>query len=244
MNPEQPPSSDANSLLHQLIKVNLPTGLDPHIVTQYFSYFSRALSSDLSPQYSKNEEQIRLSMNNHIDEGDSRDKGSSKQRLQQLLEKLSRKNVNLTRRSSVLRLLYRVAISKKDDNNYIGSGTLFQMTNLNKYSPSNTQQVGSYTNGFSRTHNSSKMEEESLPPRSSFLAKRRPENPIRNSSHNELQKSIVRELIFMFQGVKSNHFAHDYETGRFVVNSNLDLRICDKKMILILCELGWLYNGI
>lgn len=78
MNLELAPNSDANSLLHQLVNVNLPDGVDPQIVTQYFAYFSRLLSSDLSPQYSKDEEQIRISMNNHIDEGDAKDKSSRK----------------------------------------------------------------------------------------------------------------------------------------------------------------------
>jgi hypothetical protein len=82
MNTEQAPSSDANSLLHDLIKIKLPDGIDPHVVTQYYAYFSRLLSSDLSPQYSKNEEQIRASMNNHIEESDHKDKSSRKQRVQ------------------------------------------------------------------------------------------------------------------------------------------------------------------
>jgi hypothetical protein len=30
---QEPPSSDANSLLHQLIKLNLPSGLDPVVLT-------------------------------------------------------------------------------------------------------------------------------------------------------------------------------------------------------------------
>ena len=76
------------------------------------------------------------------------------------------------------------------------------------------------------------------------MSHRKPENPIRDTKHNELQKSIVRELIFMFQGVKSNYFSHNYETGKYIINAHLDVRVCDKRMILVLCELGWLYNGI
>lgn len=122
---QEPPSSDTHSLLHQLIKLNLPSGLEPLVLTQYYSYFARLLSSDLSPQYSKQEDQIRVSMENHIDEIDPRDKISKKQKLSQIMEQLSRRSSTLTRKSAVLRMLYCVARAEYSDRNYIGSGALY-----------------------------------------------------------------------------------------------------------------------
>lgn len=78
MDSENPPSSDANALLYKLIKMHMPNGLDPKLMTRYFAHFSRIQSSNLTPRYSNNEEQVRICMNNHIDNGDYRDKASRK----------------------------------------------------------------------------------------------------------------------------------------------------------------------
>lgn len=95
---------------------------------------------------------------------------------------------------------------------------------MNAYSVSGrtTEELGK------NNYKGSRMEEEIMPRSSAFLSKRKPENPLRDARQIELQKSLVRELIFLFQGVRSNFFAHDYQTGRYVINSQLDVRICDK----------------
>jgi hypothetical protein len=97
-------------------------------------------------------------------------------------------------------MLYCVARAEHSDKNYIGSGALYQLSNISSYSIEAARKSQANTNidqdfgGDSRAFG---------------LSRTRIPNPIRDSVHCELQKSIVRELIFMFQGVKSNFFAYD-----------------------------------
>ena len=66
-----------------------------------------------------------------------------------------------------------------------------------------------------------------------------------NSPSGEVNEDVlVRDLIFVFQGIPGQYITHSMLEDSFVVASNITLSPSTRKLINELCELGWLFKRV
>ena len=225
-------------LLLALIQEVLPSGTHKEMITKYHSYCSRILSSNLSPAYNYSIESTTSKMNRKLQGLKSPDKMQKVERLHLCLQKLSMKKGPFTKLNSVLRMIYSISEGPMTKNT--GSGTLFSISNIKK------RQERKY---LAKQEENARIQRRSTLARttvprdstaSTFMTRRTKVD----SNEIKLQKSIVRELLFIFQGVDSRFFIYEQRKGQFYIDPNLELFACKKRMIIKLCQLGWLYNKV
>lgn len=58
------------------------------------------------------------------------------------------------------------------------------------------------------------------------------------------EEAIVRDLLFVFQGIQGQHIAYSFLEDAFVLAPNTNLSPSTKKLVNELSELGWLYKKV
>lgn len=214
MNKEQ--GSRVGELLLTLIKEQLPPGISGELTLRYHSYFSRFLSSQLIPEYAQDERDTVNKMHELLDKSNSRDKTASASKMQEYIKTLSTKNRTLTRRWAILRTIFVIA---RDSGNQGPVGApLFTVRNSQRYKAPSAKMV------------------EELP------KDLRVERAL--TREQLIEKEIIRELMFLFHGVGSNSFIYSQKEQSFMIDPNLELSLSKRKIILCLCEIGWLFAKI
>jgi gamma-tubulin complex component 3 len=60
----------------------------------------------------------------------------------------------------------------------------------------------------------------------------------------EAEVLILRDLLFIFQGIEGTHVRFDARTESYVVDPGLAMSTAARDMVLCLCELGWLFARV
>lgn len=61
---------------------------------------------------------------------------------------------------------------------------------------------------------------------------------------SDLELALLRDLLFVFQGVAGRHIKYDPRSESFVLDPALPLRSHARDLVLCLCELGWLFAKV
>jgi len=60
----------------------------------------------------------------------------------------------------------------------------------------------------------------------------------------DAELKILRDLLYVFQGISSRHIRYDSRSDSYVVDPSLQLSPGATDTVLVMCELGWLYNKV
>ena len=60
----------------------------------------------------------------------------------------------------------------------------------------------------------------------------------------ELELELMRDLLFVFQGVPGKHIKYDPRSDGYLIDPALSLRSHTRDLVLCLCELGWLFARV
>ena len=60
----------------------------------------------------------------------------------------------------------------------------------------------------------------------------------------DLELALMRDLLFVFQGVTGRHVKYDPRSESYVLDPSLPLRSHARDLVLCLCELGWLFAKV
>lgn len=217
-------SGRVGPLLNDLIEAIFPKKTDPGLLLKYKSYASRILSSRLSSGVTESEQAIVDSMMSQVLEiaaaQAKNDNWGMKRgsRLQECVQRLLQTNT-FRNRTAILKLLSSLATTRKDTS--IKGPLFFQ--NSSKPIPEPQKVYSSF--------------EESK--KKDFIMADKNE-----SSQDSLKQGVVRELLFVFQGIESSFIRYQKETNTFELDPRLDFDKSDRDMVLRLSEMGILYNRI
>ena len=68
---------------------------------------------------------------------------------------------------------------------------------------------------------------------------------LKNIKFGELtEEAIVRDLLYVFQGIDGQHIRYSQMEDAFVLALNTNLSPSTKKLVNELCELGWLFKKV
>jgi gamma-tubulin complex component 3 len=213
------------NLLRELIEVYLPRNTEPGLLVKYKSYFSRILSSRISPAMKEQEGALLTRMHNQAIEISStyikNDNWGQKrpQRLQECFQRLSRTTI-LKQRPSILKVLSNLANQKTE---LTIKGPLFTQSSpkpLPEY-----QQISSTINDNSNFRKVNRMDAE-------------------GSKAELTRKGIVRQLMFIFQGIDSSSIKYEKTKDAFVVDDAVELEANEREMVVKLSEMGILFQKI
>lgn len=66
-----------------------------------------------------------------------------------------------------------------------------------------------------------------------------------NSPSGEINEDvIVRDLLFVFQGIQGQHISYSLLEDAFILAPNVNLSPSTRKLVNELCELGWLFKKV
>lgn len=217
-------SGRVGPLLNELIESIFPKKTDPALLMKYKSYVSRILSSRLSNGVAESEQVIIDTMRDQAlqiaaaqakNDNWGQKRGS---RLQECVQRLLQTKT-FRNRAAILKLLSSLATTKKDSS--IKGPLFFQ--------------------------NSSKPIPEPHKIQPSLGDSRKREHMIADKSDSQqgaLRQGIVRELLFVFQGIESTCIKYHRETNSFELDPRLEFDKSEREIVLRLCEMGVLYNRI
>jgi gamma-tubulin complex component 3 len=217
-------SGRVGPLLNELIEAIFPKKTDPAMLMKYKSYVARILSSRLSTGIAESEQAIVDTMRDQaLDIAAAQAKNDNwgqkrGSRLQECVQRLLQTKT-FRNRAAILKLLSSLATTRKDSS--IKGPLFFQ--------------------------NWSKPIPETNKIQSNFDEPRRKEGMIAERSDTQmdsLRQGIVRELLFVFQGIESNCIRYQKETNSFELDPRLEFDKSEREMVLRLCEMGVLYNKI
>jgi gamma-tubulin complex component 3 len=217
-------SGRVGPLLNELIEAIFPKKTDPALLMKYKSYVSRILSSRLSSGVAEPEQAIIDTMRNQaLDIAAAQAKNDNwgqkrGSRLQECVQRLLQTNT-FRNRGAILKLLSNLGTTRKDSS---VKGPLF-FQNWSKPIPEPHKIVPSFEE--------SRRKETMIPERN-------------DSQQDSLRQGVVRELLFVFQGIESNFIRYQKDSNTFELDPRLEFDKSEREMVLRLCEMGVLYNRI
>jgi gamma-tubulin complex component 3 len=217
-------SSRVGPLLSDLIEAILPPTADTVTITKIKSYCARLLSSRLPSAAGESEEAITAIMRDQVlalSSSNLKNDNWGQKRASRFQECIQRLNNLRTFRNktSVLKLLSSLSTNKADSSM---KGSMFVQ---NRAKP--------------------------LPDPGSILPQRAPEasmaiNQISRSSNQAdmLRQAVVREVLFVFQGIESNCIKYNKDKNGYEVDLALNFDKNEREIVLRICEMGVIYSRI
>lgn len=217
-------SGRVGPLLNELIQAILPPQADEATTTKIKSYCARLLSSRLSSAAGESEETVVATMRDQVlavASSNSKNDNWGQKRTSRFQECMQRLNNfrSIRNKTAILKLLSSLSTNKVDTS---VKGSMFLHTRPKP-----------------------------IPEPSSILPKNGPEpvftiNQTSRSTNQTdlLRQAVVRELLFVFQGIESNCLKYSKEKNSFELDQALAFDKNEREIVLRLCEMGVIYNRI
>jgi len=239
-------TSRITSLVNDLIVSILPASTPKNVIQNQSSYALRILSSHIrtNPKQTEDEETIRACIQKRLQKR-AEEQNLTKQtqsgmslRVQELLMNLNKKKV-LKKRMSVCFLLTKIS-ENADSNkfNFISPMNSF----LKDKQPGKwkaTAPAGQRPGMEIEQSTSSAMGVSTVSTQSKIVQKVKTKGST-TVSENEL----LRDTLFAFQGIDGKNVYYSAHDDGFVIKPTLSLSDPVRKMVLQLCEMGWLYKKV
>lgn len=217
-------SSRVGPLLNDLIGSIFPKKTEPSILTKYKSYSARLISSKLSSSAGESEDVIISTMRDKVLEiasANARNDNWGQKRSSRFQECIQRllKTKSFTNKKAILKLLCDMAVTKGDTSN---KGPLF----FQSYSKPIPEPSSIMPDNYSTRPIEKMMYETAV------------------SQTDSIRQTVVRELLFVFQGIESSCIHYNRDNNSFELDIRLDFEKNEREIVLRLCEMGAIYNRI
>ncbi|KAL0083468.1 Spc98 family-domain-containing protein, partial [Phycomyces blakesleeanus] len=93
-------------------------------------------------------------------------------------------------------------------------------------------------------HERIQPQDRSLPPALQLAKARESLSPSQYSSTSTQESALLRDLIFIFQGIDGQYIRFDPGSGEYTIDSKVTVTKPTKDLVYYLSELGWLYKRI
>ncbi|KAH6580168.1 hypothetical protein BASA60_002985 [Batrachochytrium salamandrivorans] len=218
-----------------------PSASEEHL-RQMFEYSMRILGSRISPVIVADESHITSLMQKHVARNDS--SAHIALRMTNLLAKLSEKSI-MRRRLATLCFLLSSCENSGSSMDGIITGTSGLRLGLKSMGPTAkpTARITPETTHLKADNNVDTFSL-SIPRASVFNAYYVPQN-IADAQRLTLSESeLIRDMLFVFQGIDGRHIKFDMELGIYALDSQIYIPNPTRELVQRPCELGWHYRNI
>ncbi|CDW82197.1 gamma-tubulin complex [Stylonychia lemnae] len=236
--------------LQDLVTYYLPGNASDAQIQKFVQYFLRILSSRLQSSYQNaDHDHLRQLLLKKVTSKPKPNNprssiGEEAQRFENLFQKF-KKNRTLNKSTEMLHLL--LQLSGEGANNSKSSGGVLESVFNNKiinkidYQPSQNKKRDKAAGNLDIEMKDSSSKSQSTKQKQLDYLK----NMRYNSISGEINEdTIVRDLIYVFQGIQGQHIQYSMLEDSFILSPSCIVSPSTRKIINELCELGWLFKKV
>jgi len=246
-------SSITLGLLQELIKEILPSHTPPDKIQNYQNYALRILSSRLVTKSYETEDQVRAFLVRSMQKT-GEDRNLTKQTTNHRVLRIQELFTNLTRRKILKnKLAVCYLLGKISENNQFKNINISSMDNL--LVSRQSRQINNENINSNRIGNMEiEPSETGVGENSTILRRTEPQENITklvhkiankgNSMMDVSENDLLRDVLFAFQRIDGTYVYYSPKDDKYLIKPIIALSEPVKKMVLDLCEMGWLYKNV